>query len=153
LRFLTEDQIDGDVWTIPGDAMTGRKDATADYRVPLSIQALTVIKQAQRRVRDGFLFPSIRKGVISDATLSRLMERRGMEARPHGFRTSMLTWFMETQNIPLDHSEMLLAHKVGNKVSQAYARSDLLDLRRQYLGSWARFVTSQSGKILDGEAQ
>ena len=96
LRFMTEDQIDGNVWTIPGEAMKGRKDATADYRVPLSTEALAVLDQAKRLARDGFMFPSIRTGVISDATMSRLMERRQMEARPHGFRSSLRDWIAET---------------------------------------------------------
>ena len=52
LRFLHLDQIEGDVWTIPAEAMKGRKGATSDFRVPLSQEALAVIEQAtafQRR--------------------------------------------------------------------------------------------------------
>jgi integrase len=78
IRFLREDQIEEDVWTIPGDAMKGRKDATSDFRVPLSMEALAVIDVARPFGRNGYLFPSVRKGVISDATMSRFMERRGM---------------------------------------------------------------------------
>ncbi len=92
LRFLHEKQINGDIWTIPGEAMKGRKDTTSDFRVPLSAEALEVIAQARRHTRDGFLFPSVRKGVISDMTMSRLMERGGLEARPHGFRSSLRDW-------------------------------------------------------------
>jgi len=33
LRFLREDQIKDDVWTIPGEAMKGRRGATTDFRV------------------------------------------------------------------------------------------------------------------------
>lgn len=89
LRFLHESQIDGEVWTIPGEAMKGRRDTTEDFRVPLSPEAQEVIGQARRHARDGFLFPSVRKGVISDATMARPMERREMNARPHGFRSSL----------------------------------------------------------------
>lgn len=35
LRFLHESQIDGDIWTIPAEAMKGRRDAPEDFRVPL----------------------------------------------------------------------------------------------------------------------
>lgn len=35
LRFLRLDQIDGDVWTKPGEPMKGRSDAAPDLRVPL----------------------------------------------------------------------------------------------------------------------
>ena len=53
LRFLRLEQIEGDVWTIPGEAMKGRRDATADFRVPLSPEALDVIAQAIPLARDG----------------------------------------------------------------------------------------------------
>ncbi|MEO6300848.1 MAG: integrase arm-type DNA-binding domain-containing protein, partial [Paracoccaceae bacterium] len=78
LRFLRLDQIDGDIWTIPGEGMKGRRDATPDFRVPLSREALAIVEQAKPLARDGYLFPSVRKGVISDATMARLMERREM---------------------------------------------------------------------------
>jgi integrase len=65
------------VWTIPGDAMKGRRDATSHFRVPLSKEALAVIDAARPFGRNGYLFPSVRKGVISDATMSGFMERRG----------------------------------------------------------------------------
>lgn len=39
LRFLQEDQIEDDIWTIPAERMKGRKDSTADFRVPLSSEA------------------------------------------------------------------------------------------------------------------
>ncbi len=97
---MREEQIDGDVWTIPGEGMKGRKDATTDFRVPLGTEAQVIIQAARRHAREGFLFPSIRKGVISDATMSRLMERRGMNARPHGFRSSLRDWLAETTDAP-----------------------------------------------------
>lgn len=56
--------------------------AAKDFRVPLSLEAQRVIDLARPHARGGcYLFPSVRKGVISDATMSRLMERRGLGAR------------------------------------------------------------------------
>lgn len=37
LRFLRLEQIEGDLWTIPGARIKGRRDATADFRVPLDL--------------------------------------------------------------------------------------------------------------------
>src|SRR5690606_32788166 len=85
LRHIHESQIDGDVWTIPAASMKGRKGTTTDFRVPLSTEALAVIEQARRFEREGFLLPSIRRGVISDMTMSKHMERAGLAYRPHGF--------------------------------------------------------------------
>lgn len=144
LRFLHLDQIEGDVWTIPGERMKGRRDATSDFRVPLSPEAVKVIDAARRHARDGFLFPSVRKGVISDATMSRLMERRGMDARPHGFRSSLRDWLAEVAAAPHEVAEACLAHVTGSAVSRAYRRTDFLEQRRALMDRWAKHATSLS---------
>lgn len=148
LRFLHESQIDGDVWTIPGEAMKGRKDATADFRVPLSPEAQDVIDAARQHARDGFLFPSVRKGVISDATMARLMERREMAARPHGFRSSLRDWLAEATDAPHEVAETMLGHVAGGAVERAYRRTDFLEQRRALLARWAQHVTGQSGAVV-----
>ena len=145
LRFLHLDQIDGDVWTVPADAMKGRRDATEPFRVPLVPEALAVIKAAKAHARDGFLFPSARKGVISDATMSRLMERRDMEARPHGFRSSLRDWLADTTDAPHEVAETMLGHTTGGAVVNAYRRTDFLEQRRVLLARWAGHVTGPSG--------
>lgn len=137
LRHIHLDQVQGDVWTIPGEAMKGRKDATTDFRVPLSHEAMDVIEAARPFEREGFLFPSVRRGVISDATMSRFMERRELEARPHGFRSSFKDWCRETQAASFEVSETALGHSIGSKVERSYARSDLLDQRRELMERWA----------------
>ena len=39
-----------------------------------------------------------------------MMERRGLEARPHGFRTSLRTWLAETTDAPHEVAEAMLSH-------------------------------------------
>jgi integrase len=73
--------------------------------VPLSAEARRVIEDARPFVRDGFLFAGVKRGVISDATMSRLMERRGMAARPHGFRSSFWDWCAEATDSPHEVAE------------------------------------------------
>ncbi|MFG1305508.1 integrase arm-type DNA-binding domain-containing protein [Xanthobacter autotrophicus] len=145
LRFIREDQIAGDVWTIPGEAMKGRKDKTADFRVPLTGAALATIEQARPLARDGYLLPSQRKGVISDMTMGRFMERAGLEARPHGFRSSLRDWIAETTETPHDVAETVLGHTVGGAVERAYRRTDFLDQRRALMERWAQHVTKSNG--------
>ncbi|TIW75962.1 MAG: integrase, partial [Mesorhizobium sp.] len=79
--------------------------------------------------RGGFLFPSIRRGVVSDMTLSRYMERRKLEARPHGFRSSLRDWLAECTDAPHEVAETVLGHKVGGAVERAYRRTDFIDQR------------------------
>jgi len=57
----------------------------------------------------------------------------------HGFRTTFRTWAQ-------DHSdnwaagEMALSHKIGDQAAQAYARSDMLDVRRDLMQDWADYT-------------
>jgi integrase len=136
LRNIHEDQIDGDVWTIPAEAMKGRKDATNDFRIPLSTEAQRVIAEARKFARDGFLFPSASRGVISDMTMTAYMNRRGMKERPHGFRTSLRVWLAEATNAPHDVAEMCISHIVGSKTVQAYKRTDFLEQRKALMERW-----------------
>lgn len=148
LRFIREEQIDGDTWTIPAESMKGRKDATTDFRVPLSPDALDIIEQARRHARDGFLFPSVRKGVISDATMSRFMERAGLIPRPHGFRSSLRDWIAEATETPHDIAETVLGHAVGGSVERAYRRTDFIEQRRSLMVRWSQHVTGQNGQVV-----
>lgn len=65
IRFSNLDQIEGDTWTVPGELMKSRRGRAEDFRVPLSKEALAVIEQAKPLARDGYLFPNVRRGVIS----------------------------------------------------------------------------------------
>lgn len=148
VRFIRDEQIKGDIWTIPAEMMKGRKGATSNFRVPLSSAAMAVIAQARRLARDGFLFPNVRKGVLADATLSRLMERRDIADRPHGFRSSLRTWIAETTNAPYEVAETVLGHVVGSKVQRAYQRTDFLEHRRELMEKWGSFCAGNSGQVL-----
>lgn len=144
IRFCHVDEIEGDTWTIPAERMKTEKE----FRAPLSTEAQAVIQQALPFARDGYLFPSVRKGVISDATMSRLMERRELEARPHGFRSSFRTWCAEATETPRDVAEMALAHAVGGKVELSYRRTDYLKKRRVLMEQWAQHVIGKECEVV-----
>lgn len=146
IRHIHQDQIDGDVWVIPGEALKGRKGVTKDFRVPLSEEALAVIELAEENARDGFLFANPKKGVISDMTMSRYMERAGLEYRPHGFRSSLRDWLAEKTDARHEVAEMMLGHTTGSSVERAYRRTDFIEPRRDLLERWASHVTSRVGK-------
>ena len=135
IRFARLDEIEGDVWTVPAKNMKARVGQASAFRVPLSDEALRVIDLASRFERNGYLFPSTRRGVISDATMSRHMERREIEARPHGFRASLRTWLAERTDAPHEVAEAMLAHVADSKVVRTYRQTDFLDQRRVLLGS------------------
>ena len=148
VRFARLDEIEGSTWVIPAERMkTG-----VTHRIPLSKEALAVIAQTMRHSRDGYLFPSVRKGVISDATMSRMMERRGMRERPHGFRSSFRDWCAEATSTPREVAEAALAHIDGTKVERAYRRTDFLEQRRPLMERWAGFVTGRGADVVQLKA-
>jgi integrase len=149
LRHIHLSQIDGAVWTVPAEAVKGRKGATAAFRVPLSRVALRCIELARPFARDGFLFPGAKPGtVMSDMTLSQHMKRRGMAARPHGFRSSLRDWLAECTDAPHEAAETVLGHVAGSAVVRAYRRSDFLEQRRALMERWADFVTGGAGQVV-----
>jgi integrase len=148
LRHLRLEQIEGDVWTVPEGVMKGRKGKTPAYRVPLCQEAKRIIELARPYSRNGYLFPNTRGGVISDATMSRLMQRRGLDARPHGFRTSLRTWLAESTDAPHEVAEAMLSHATDSGVVRAYRRTDFLEQRLVLNERWARYVTGSAGQVV-----
>lgn len=144
IRFCHSDEVSDGTWVIPAEKMKSEKE----FRVPLSVEAQNIIQQALPFARDGFLFPSVKKGVISDATMARLMERKELQARPHGFRSSFRTWCAEATDTPREIAEMALAHTVGGKVELSYRRTDYLEKRRVLMERWANHVTGQNTDAL-----
>ena len=137
-------QIDGDVWTIPGDVMKGRQGETDDFRVPLTAEAMRVIEAAGRFERDGLLFASLSgKGTISDVMVSKYMRvTRGLPYKVHGFRSSLRTWAEFNTDASFEAKEMLLSHKERNQVARAYIRTDYFDVRKQIIQQWNDFLTN-----------
>lgn len=141
IRFLRLEQIEGNVWTIPGKNMKGMRGATGDWRTILCKESLSLLELAKPLAQNGYLFPNQSgKGVISDASMARLMERRGLSSRPHGFRSSFRTWAAETEK-PRDIAELCLAHKIHDKVEASYLRSDQMQQRGELMQWWSDLIT------------
>ena len=76
-------------------------------------------------------------------TLSRHMQRRGLAARPHGFRTSLRVWLAEQTDASREVAETILAHTVAVKSSEPIgARISRTECR--YLESWGEFVSGSA---------
>jgi integrase len=63
----------------------------------------------------------------------------GVEAVPHGFRSSFRDWCAEATNFPREVAEQALAHANPDRVEAAYFRSDLFEKRRVLMAEWATF--------------
>ena len=129
-------------WTVPGDRMK----AGRAHRVPLSGRAVAILEAARELSgSEGLVFPSQRGRALSDATLGKLMRERGIVAVPHGFRSSFRDWCGET-GVAREVAEACLAHVVRDKAEAAYARSDLLDRRREVMEAWAAYLAGERAK-------
>ena len=144
-----EIDLDDDVWTVPAERMK----ANRDHRVPLSCRAAEIL-QAARALRNGsnLVFPSPRGKPLSDMTLSKLLREQGVQAVPHGFRSSFRDWASEQTNHPREVVEAALAHQVKDKVEAAYARSTLFERRRRLMADWGAYLAGTPGAQLDAAA-
>ena len=140
VRGARWDEIDGAVWTIPA----ARMKAASAHAVPLSKASLAVLEQA-RAIMDGsdLLFPSARGKQMSDSTLSKLLRENDIGAVPHGFRSSFRDWARVEAKAQRDVIEVSLAHTERNAVVAAYARSDLLDERRELMQQWGNYLCGE----------
>ncbi|WP_375618912.1 MULTISPECIES: tyrosine-type recombinase/integrase, partial [unclassified Bartonella] len=137
LRHIHKDQVDGDIWTIPAENMKGKRDATTEFRVPLSTEALDILKQARLLSRNDFFFSARGRGPLNECSMSQYMKKNKLDACPHGFRSSLRDWLAETTDAPYEVAETILGHTVGGKVERAYRRTDYLEQRRVYMDKWA----------------
>lgn len=141
VRFATFDEINGDIWLLPPE----RTKTGQEHRVPLTDEALSVIEIAKQAGGQILLFPSVREKPMSDATMSRFMEREGYEARPHGFRATFRTWVEEQTDTEYEVKETALGHRVDSDVVRAYQRSDRLEKRRILMEKWAKHLINPTG--------
>lgn len=133
VRLATFDEIEGDVWTLSGErTKTGQK-----HRIPLTTEALAVLKAARDLSNNQHLFNAVRGKPMSDMAMSLFMKREGYEARPHGFRATFRTWVEEQTDTPYEVKESALGHAVDKGVVGAYQRSDRLEKRKTVLQEWA----------------
>ena len=141
IRHSTWDEFDLEtdkpVWRIPADRMKMNRD----HMVPLSRQAVKVLKKVKRFSRGNqFVFEQQNnpQKPMSENTMLYAMYRMGYHGRAtvHGFRATAST-ILNEKGFRSDVVELLLAHVEKNQVRAAYNRAEYLDERRKILQWWA----------------
>ena len=140
MRFMTWDELDGDVWRVSDDRMKKRKE----HMVPLSRQALEILEKMRARQRGSvYVFAADHRldRPISENTVLALMGRMGYkgEMTGHGWRTVASTWANE-EGYSKDAIERQLAHSPEDKVRAAYNRAEYIKERRPMLQTWADWL-------------
>ena len=134
----SEFDLQGAVWLLSRDRMK----SDAPFRVPLSLQAVAILRQMHSKTAtpDDFVFPSTvsKYGVIS---LNTFNKRLGELSTAHGLRSTFGDWAVETKTADEKLADRCLAHQTMGKVTAAYLRSDRIDDRRVVMQAWADFLT------------
>ena len=142
VRGATWSEIDWDsrTWEIPAARMKARRPHT----VPLSTRAIEILRDAwEISGQDGgLIFPTKRSGKpMSNMVFEMLLRRLEIPAVPHGLRSSFKDWTIEQTSTPWAVGEAALAHRLGDSVESAYARTTALEQRRELMQQWADFLT------------
>jgi len=145
-------------WIIPASRMKAERE----HRVPLTPEAVALLKSLPRMEGSPYVFFAPRGGMLSDMSISAVM-RRMQEAEvnadrpgfldprskrpavPHGLRSTFRQWAAE-RGYPRDMAEIALAHWQGSEVERAYQRSDMLDRRREMMADWAGFLRGEASQ-------
>ena len=132
--------MDSKTWTIPGERMKMRDP----FRIPLSEGALKVLETViPLRDESDLIFPSPMTGKpMSPDSLMKILRLEGVADKQsvHGFRTALRTYGADCTEHPNEVLERAIAHKVGDKTEQAYARSDLYDKRIPLMREWSEYI-------------
>lgn len=131
----------GNTWSIAASRMKSKRA----HRVPLSDRAVEIVKDAML-LGGKYVFPGSRKDApMSNMTMAVMVNRMGLDATPHGFRTSFRTWASECTAFPYEVAEGALAHLTGDQTERAYNRTDLFKRRREMMEAWASYCASPAG--------
>ena len=136
-------------WVIPKERMKGRRE----HRVPLSPQAVELLKGLYREDGNPYLFISTRTAGahVVESTLGIALRKAGRSETIHGFRSAFSDWAHERTSSPGIIVELSLAHRVGNAVENAYRRTDLAAKRAKLMQAWGAFCCTpqqQSDKVV-----
>ncbi|WP_417586347.1 tyrosine-type recombinase/integrase [Pararhodobacter oceanensis] len=163
VRGAVWDEIDLDsaLWIVPA----ARMKMDREHRVPLSAQAVTLLRKLPRMAGNPLVFPAPRGGELSDMTLSATMTRMhkaeveaGRDgfidraskrpAVPHGLRSTFRGWVAERTNYPGDMAEVALAHRISNAVEASYRRGDMVEKRRRMMADWQGYLAGVEGSSI-----
>jgi integrase len=147
-----EIELDAAVWRIPAARMKMRRE----HVVPLSTQAIAILKEAQKLTGSGRLvFPSIRTPLrpMSENTLNAALRRLGYggdEMTSHGFRSTASTLLNESGKWSTDAIERALAHGDADSVRAAYHRGAHWDERVKMAQWWSDYLDGlrEGGKVV-----
>ena len=145
LRKAEWSEIDFDAaeWRISGAKLLKRKNV--DHVVPLSIQAIEILRSVQPMTGHGqYVFPSLRGSgrPMSENTVNDALKAMGYKDIhcAHGFRAMARTIMDEVLEERVDLLEHQLHHAVRDANGTAYNRTSHLPARKSMMQRWADYL-------------
>jgi integrase len=142
-----EIDFDDRVWTISAERMKGRRA----HQVPLTDEAIELLRQLPREAGNDFVFLSTKPGrPLSPAVMLRLLRAMGYQKiTAHGMRSTFSDWAHQQKGVTPLQIEEALAHRVGGDVALSYRRGHLLAQRRTLMRKWASYCTKLTAASAD----
>lgn len=164
VRFMRWHEIDINqrIWTVqPGRQSSKIMRKDSPKRVPLDDRLMEILSDIPRQPDNDIVFWAPKGGALSDATMAKLMRNIHLDdvraksggfvdaktdrsVVPHGTRSTFKVWATEHAGYDWNLSEAALWHRLGTKVEQTYARTDLIDRRRDMMSAWGNFLAGSS---------
>ncbi len=135
-----EFDLDDALWRVPAARMKMR----TEHLVPLSRQAVAILRELHPLTCGRYVFPSARTSArpMSENAITaalRRMDYTGDRMTAHGFRTTASTLLNELGWSP-DAIERQLAHAERDGVRDAYNRAEYLAERKRMVQAWADYL-------------
>ena len=137
-----EIDFDKAVWTIPAERMKQRQP----HRVPLSRQALAILREAEALSGGGrYVFPKLGSSLkpMCENAINGAIRRLGFgpdQMTAHGFRSTASSLLNETGKWSYDAIERALSHADGNQVRAAYHRGAHWPERVEMAQWWSDYL-------------
>mgnify|MGYP003385592068 CR=1 FL=1 len=139
-----EFDLDKAEWNVPARRMKIKNHG--DHLVPLSKQAIKILREIQPLTGDGYyVFPNARTSIrpLSDGAVLSAIRRMGYtknEMTAHGFRATVRTILDEVLHVKEEYIEHQLAHGVKGPLGRSYNRTSHLPERRKMMQKWADYL-------------
>lgn len=104
------------------------------FNVPLTAPMIALLEVIRDGRKEGEFFPTIKV-----RNLAVFLRNHKVPFNLHGWRAAGASWMVRNK-ISLHIADACLSHKIGDKVTLAYVRGDLLEERREAMEQWHRFL-------------
>ena len=137
-----EVDLDKQIWTVPptSDDKQRRKSKALAWEIPLSEEAMRIIKAQPRLETTSRVFNTLAGGEIYD--MAAIPRNLGFEGVAHGFRTTLQNWG-KANGYPKEVRDLSLQHKQTTGVDAAYDTEMLLPQRTKLMNAYMEYVMSE----------